>query len=366
MKKSSNSNLTKAKKAKNDEFYTQYEDIQKEVFAYLDYDENVFRDKTILLPCDDPEWSNFTKFFAQNFEKLGIKKLVSTSYAQQSKSYQSDYHPTLFETESPLYDKNKTTIQGKIFTLTREDLTGDGKINIEDIKWNYLDGDGDFRSDEVKILRDEADVIITNPPFSLFREFLAWIVEADKKFLIIGSLNAVKYVKVFPLIKSNILWLGTTGGAKTYIKPDKTEQKMGNTCWFTNIDHGRRHQPLKLMSAEEIIKFSTKKEFLKYDNYDAIDVARVKDIPSDYKGYIGVPITFLEKYCPEQFEIVGLGQGDLYRKLTPKGLNQKFVDNYYKNGGTGSIKEDHPILGYYNESGIATIPYMRIVIRHKS
>ena len=177
-----NENLTKAKSAKNDEFYTQYHDIEKEINAYLDYDPNVFEGKTILLPCDDPEWSNFTKFFAQNFERFKLKKIISTSYAPESKKI-SNYQPTLFEINDPQFDTKKTIVNGKIFTLTK-DKTGDGKIDVNDLEWTYLEGDGDFRSTEIKKLRDEADIIITNPPFSLFRDFLDWIIEADKKFLL--------------------------------------------------------------------------------------------------------------------------------------------------------------------------------------
>ena len=164
-----NENLGAAKKAKNDEFYTQYADIEKEMNAYLDYDENVFKNKTILLPCDDPEWSNFTKYFAQNFEKLGLKKVISTSYAPDSKLIEQDW--TDFEFESPKFDASKAKANGKIFTLSR-DSNGDQRVNFEDLEWEYLKGDGDFRSDEIKKLRDESDIIITNPPFSLFREFL--------------------------------------------------------------------------------------------------------------------------------------------------------------------------------------------------
>lgn len=204
-----NAKLTNAKKAKNDEFYTQYSDIEKEINAYLDYNSDVFRDKTIFLPCDDPEWSNFTKFFAQNFERLGIKKLISTSYAKDSKGLKTELQLSLLEVNSNKYDKSKTDIRGKIFTLTK-DISGDGKVNIDDFEWEYLKGDGDFRSEEVRRLRDESDIIITNPPFSLFREFLAWIVEADKKFAVIGNMNAITYKEVFPLIKENKIWLGAT------------------------------------------------------------------------------------------------------------------------------------------------------------
>lgn len=171
-----NINLGSAKTGKNDEFYTQYADIQKEINAYLEYNPDVFRGKTVLLPCDDPEWSNFTKFFAQNFELLGLKKLISTSFAQESKNYKADWQPTLFETENPLFDADRSAVCGKIFVLDR-DNNGDNRINIKDLEWQYLEGTGDFRSEEVTRLRDEADIIITNPPFSLFREFMVWLVE---------------------------------------------------------------------------------------------------------------------------------------------------------------------------------------------
>ena len=184
-----NKNLHEAKKQKKDEFYTQYEDIQKEVNAYIDYNPDVFRDKTILLPCDDPDYSNFTKFFAQNFERFGIKKLISTSYALESKLYKEQIQLSLLEVNSNKFDKDKTNIKGKIFTLTKAD--NNKKTDIDNLEWEYLEGDGDFRSNEVKKLRDESDIIITNPPFSLFREFVDWIMEAEKEFLIIGNINAI-------------------------------------------------------------------------------------------------------------------------------------------------------------------------------
>ncbi|EOK6384120.1 adenine-specific methyltransferase EcoRI family protein, partial [Escherichia coli] len=202
-----NSNLSAAKKAKNDEFYTQYHDIEKEMNAYLDFNKDVFRGKTILLPCDDPEWSNFTLYFAQNFERLGLKKLISTSYAHQSKQLNTAYQPSLFESESKQYDSDKSQKHGKIYTLT-EDSNHDGVIDFKDIKWQYLQGDGDFRSDEIKELRDESDIIITNPPFSLFLEFMAWIMDGKKQFAIIGNMNAITYKEIFPLIKENKFWLG--------------------------------------------------------------------------------------------------------------------------------------------------------------
>lgn len=321
-----NSNLSKAKNAKNDEFYTQYQDIEKEIMAYLDYDPNTFKDKTILLPCDDPEWSNFTKFFAQNFERFGLKKLISTSYAPESKLYKSNYQPTLFEKENPKFDPTKTVKNGKIFTLDH-DKSGDGKIDVNDLEWTYLNGDGDFKSDEIKKLRDEADIIITNPPFSLFRDFLAWIVEADKKFVIVGSKNAITLKEVFPLIKANKMWVGTTSFNKDmlFISPeevDPTKKPSSATrtvdgvvylrspsVWYSNLDHGRRHQPLPLMTMQDNIKFSKHKEikgkeYQKFDNYDAINIPFTDAIPSDYDGAMAVPISFLDKYSPEQFEII--------------------------------------------------------------
>lgn len=324
-----NSNLGAAKAAKNDEFYTQYADIQKEINAYLEYNPNTFRDKTVLLPCDDPEWSNFTRFFAQNFERLGLKRLISTSYAVESKKYKN-YEPTLFEMDSPIFDADKTRINGKFFELNR-DADGSGRIDIDDLEWHYLEGDGDFRSPEVCALRDQADIIITNPPFSLFREFVAWIVSSEKDMLIIGNINAITYREIFSLIRENRIWLGATGfmsdmvfgvpkGTEVDPKDKAKAQKLGytgdytrlgNSCWFTNLDHGRRHQPMQLMSMSDNKRFGKHKDikeygYLKYDNYDAIDIGYTDAIPSDYNDAMGVPITFLDKYCPEQFEIVGL------------------------------------------------------------
>ncbi len=319
-----NESLSAAKAAKNDEFYTQYYDIEREINAYLEYDPNVFRGKTVLLPCDDPEWSNFTLYFAQHFQTLGLKKLISTSYAPESKKYKTGYQPSLFELDAPQFDASKTSVRGKIFVLDH-DIDGDGRIDFHDLEWRYLDGDGDFRSQEVTDLRDEADIIVTNPPFSLFREFLSWIVEADKKFVIIGNMNALTYREVFPLIKDNKIWLGNgfhNGnayfrpiGEREYasgVKDDSTGLvKFRNCCWFTNLDHGRRHQPLSLMTMEENIMYSKHKEirgkgYPHYDNYDAIEVPYTDAIPSDYYGAMGVPITFLDKYCPGQFEILGI------------------------------------------------------------
>ena len=321
--KSSNKNLHKAKDSKNDEFYTQYFDIEKEMNAYLECDSDVFRGKSILLPCDDPEWSNFTKYFSQNFELLGLRKLISTSYAPESKKIDA-YVPTLFEMNDAQYDNEKSQKCGKIFILT-EDKSGDGKIDINDLGWTYLKGDGDFRSAEIKKLRDEADIIITNPPFSLFREFLTWIVEANKKFVLIANKNCITYKEVFPLIKNNMIWSGKTewsGGMwfETVKIEDVDMVKEGvnmknvSSIWLTNLDHGRRHQPLQLMTMADNLKFNKKLKgknaYVKYDNYDAIEVPFTEAIPSDYDGVMGVPISFLDKYNPDQFEIIGATESE--------------------------------------------------------
>ena len=371
-----NTNLANAKTAKNDEFYTQYSDIQKEINAYLDYDPNVFRGKTVLLPCDDPEWSNFTKFFAQNFELLGLKKLISTSYAPESKKYKMPYQPTLFETQQPYFNPDKSKTNGKIFVLTH-DLTGDNRIDINDLEWQYLEGDGDFRSKEIKKLRDEADIIVTNPPFSLFREFVVWLIESGKQFIIIGGMNAVSYKEIFPLIKENKMWMGNgfqNGNAYFRVEAPRESYadgvfdestnlvKFRNCCWYTNIDHGRRHQPLQLMTMAENFKHSKhkeirgRKEYIHYENYDAIEIPFTDAIPSDYEGVMGVPLTFLDKYCPEQFEIIGHPHGDygLELGLKPFPRELKAQNKGLRDGDL-----------YYMKDGKPELPYRRILIRKK-
>ena len=371
-----NASLTAAKNAKNDEFYTQYHDIEREINAYLDFNPDTFRGKTVLLPCDDPEWSNFTLFFAQHFEVLGLKKLISTSYAAESKLFKTPYQPSLFEQSAPQFDPAKTSVRGKIFVLDG-DVDGDGIIDFHDIKWQYLEGDGDFRSREVTALRDEADIIVTNPPFSLFREFLAWILAGKKKLLLIGNINAITYKETFPLIKDNKLWLGATSfnTGLYFFVPDgfkyaasykfdresggKAVNSVPGVCWFTNLDHGRRHQPLILMTEADNVRYSRHKEirgagYAHYENYDAIEVPYVDAIPSDYDGAMGVPITFLDKYCPEQFEIIGQTQGDSGKELGLRPYPRE-------------LKKLNPSLRdgqlYYLENGIPQKPYARVIIR---
>lgn len=322
-----NSDLSKAKAAKKDAFYTSWADIEREMNAYLEYNPDVFRDKTLLLPCDDPEWSNFTKYFALHFSEFGLKKLISTSYALDDNAPQGYETPTLFN-----FDDDVPEQRGRVFTLEAKDLSGDGRVDIDDLTWDYLEGDGDFRSPEVTALRNDADMVITNGPFSLFRDFVAWLVEGGVQFSIIGNVNAITYKEIFPLIKTNRLWLGPTitSGDREFRVPESYPLKAagfridedGNKFirvkgvrWFTNIEHGRRHEPLSLMTMEDNLRFSRHKTlrengYLKYDNYDAIEVPFVDAIPSDYVEAMGVPITFLDKYNPDQFEIIRFRHGD--------------------------------------------------------
>ena len=374
----SNQNLGGAKMAKNDEFYTQLTDINKEIQAYLDYNPDIFRDKTVLLPCDDPKWSNFTKFFALNFQLFGIKRLISTSYALDAKKAKYGIEPSLFPEEEydPKFDPSKWQTRGKIFILDR-DINGDDRIDFDDLQWDYLEGDGDFRSREVTQLRNDADIVITNPPFSLFREFIAWLMEGGIQFAIIGNMNAITYKEVFPLIKDNKVWLGPSisSGDREFGVPKEYPlnaagwriDENGNhfirvkgVRWFTNIEHGRRHEPLSLMTMADNIKFSShkdlrgRKEYQHYDNYDAIEVPYTDAIPSDYDGKMGVPISFLDKYCPEQFEIIGQTQGDSGKELGLKPFDRE-------------LKKLNPSLRdgqlYYMENGIPVKPYARILIR---
>ena len=380
-----NDSLGDARKAKNDEFYTQYSDIEKEMNAYLDFNEDVFRDKTVLLPCDDPEWSNFTKYFAQNFERLGLKKLISTSYAPNSKPKEIPYYPPLFELESDDYDAEKSNANGKLFVVVR-DVNLDSKINVQDIEWSYLEGDGDFRSEEVTALRDEADIVITNPPFSLFREFLAWIIEGSKDFVLIGNMNAITYKETFRLFADNKMWIGATNfntgmyffvpETFVYASTYKFEREIGGkkasrvpgVCWYTTIDHGRRHEPLVLMTEEENIKFSKHKEvkglgYQAYDNFEGIEVPYADSIPSDFPGVMGVPISFLNRYNPEQFEIIGnMDDHDDMKRLGVRPLSEDFIAGYRAVGGTGAQRAGGYWVGLTNPN---RFPYKRIFIRHR-
>lgn len=388
-----NVNLTAAKAAKNDEFYTQWADIEREMNAYLEYDPDVFRDKVILLPCDDPEWSNFAKFFALHFMDFGLKKLISTSYAPDSNPAGWFYQTTLFETEDPKFDPARTRVNGKVFTLDSTDINDDAVINIEDLRWDYLEGDGDFRSAEVTALRDEADIVVTNPPFSLFREFLVWLVQGETKFSIIGTGNVTTYKEVFPLIQANKLWKGATAnnadmvfgvpkGVEVaaadrlkaerlgYHSDDRYDYtRLGNSSWFTNLEHGRRHEPLQLMTMADNMKFSRHKdirgvEYQRYDNFNAIEVPYVDAIPSDFDGMMGVPVTFLDKYNPDQFEILfNADDMEQTKAFGVEPLGDKRVADYYAAGGTGGNSRGHRKLFLYRPR--PWVPFKRIVIRRR-
>ncbi|AJK68590.1 adenine-specific methyltransferase EcoRI family protein [Corynebacterium marinum] len=337
-----NTSLTTAKRNKNDEFYTMYPDIEREMVAYWNFNKNVFRDKVVLCPADDPEWSNFRKFFADVFEEWGLKKLICTSYAPRSNQDALFAVDIVEERNDPKYDPKLSEERGRVLVLEREDLNDDGRIDRADMKWEYLEGDGDFRSAEVTALRDEADIVVTNPPFSLFREFLAWLEDGGVQYSIIGTINATTYKETFALIRENRLWKGATanstdmifrvpkgaevkaddrakairmlrkiGGQYADLPDDADFTRQGSSCWYTNIDHGVRHEWLELDTMERNqTKRNAKKKvrehgYLKYDNYDAIEVPFTDAIPCDYDGVMGVPTTFLDKYNPDQFEVIG-------------------------------------------------------------
>lgn len=290
-KKALNKNLHSAKKGKNDEFYTQLTDIEKELRHYKEH----FKNKVVFCNCDDPRMSNFFHYFSYNFENLGLKKLITTCYKNQSRD---------------LFSDNES--ERAIWLEYTGDKNSDKVPNPEEIGIHLLNGDGDFRSEESIELLKEADIVVTNPPFSLFREYVAQLVEYEKKFIIVGHQNAITYKEIFKLIKDNKLWLGYGFNRnmahfvnKHYVDyASDADHKEGmirvsGVVWYTNIDTKKRHEDLMLY------KGYTPEEYPKYDNYDAINVDKTKEIPMDYKGVIGVPITFIDKYNPEQFEILG-------------------------------------------------------------
>jgi len=291
-----NSKLSNAKNAKKDEFYTQLSDIEKELKHYKRH----FKGKVVLCNCDDPRVSNFFHYFAYNFEKLGLKKLITTCYKNQN---------------ADLFSQNDS--EQAIYLEYNGDKNGNFVPEPEEIGINHLKGDGDFRSKESIELLKQADIVVTNPPFSLFREYVAQLIEYDKNFIIIGHQNALTYKEIFPLIKENTLWLGYgfKGGAahfintqyKDYASADDHQEGMirvSGVTWYTNFDISKRHEDLILY------KQFNSDEFPKYDNYDAININKTKDIPLDYEGYMGVPITFMNKYNPEQFEIIGATESE--------------------------------------------------------
>jgi len=397
-----NRNLGAAKGAKQDEFYTQYVDIQKEIEAYLEFDPDTFRGKVVYCNCDDPFESNFFKYFAANFNKLGLKKLVTTSY---DGSPIAGAQLTFGE-----YDEgNGTRQKPKAIAIEIEevkDVNGDGATGIEDVKLflkrnphtrTRLAGGGDFRSSECIALLSEADVVVTNPPFSLFREYIAQLVKHEKRFLIIGNVQAVTYKEIFPLIKGDRVWMGVTihSGDREFRVPDhyplnsagwRIDEnglkyiRVKGVRWYTNLDHGRRHEELKLMSMADNLRYNKKlkgKAYVQYDNYDAIEVSFTDAIPTDYDGVMGVPITFLDKYNPDQFEILGATQRGCH-DLVPD--TKKYDDCWEvrqdgsRTGSSGGkTNENANLVGndgrknyFINRDGkIIQSAYQRIFISHR-
>lgn len=331
-----NSNLGAARRAKNDEFYTQLTDIEKELRHYRKH----FKDATVLCNCDDPFESNFFKFFVLNFKRLGLKKLIATRYEGSAVAEYRDGKAKPY----------------KAVVTTVHDTTGDGGVDMEDVRNLFelgenelveLEGNGDFRSEECLALLDEADIVVTNPPFSLFREYVSILMEHQKKFIIVGNMNAITYKEFFPLLKDDKVWLGSTH-PKEFIQRNGTVKKFGNICWFTNLDIKKRHEELILVK-----KYAGHEdEYPTYDNYDAIEVSKVADIPLDYDGVMGVPITFLDKYSPDQFEIIGCS----LEIATPIKSVAKSNDVYQQGGNAFYIRtSEHQLRRLYD----------RIAIRNK-
>ena len=352
-----NKNLNAAKTAKKDEFYTQMTDIERELQHYWKH----FRDKVVLCNCDDPYESNFFKYFALRFNQLGLKKLICTCYngsPVQGNELMIDFGDFTDEPKKIAY---------KVEIKEVKDLNGDGAVDLSDVQY-LLKNDknvistlktGDFRDPECIELLKQADIVVTNPPFSLFREYIGQLMEYEKKFLIIGNQNNITYKEVFPLLMNNQVWLGFKSGDMAFRVPedyearetrywqDETGQKwrsLGNICWFTNLDHIKRHEELDL-----VCHYSSE-EYPHYDNYNAIEVSHVQDIPSDFSGVMGVPVTFLDKYNPEQFEIVGLTERNDDYNLNAEDINKLRIP--------GFAKYDRPYI-----KGVRK--YARILIRNK-
>ena len=385
---SKNSSLVAARAAKKDEFYTQYIDIQREVEAYLEFDPDTFRGKVVYCNCDDPFESNFFKYFAANFNKLGLKKLISTSYDGSPIAGQG----TLFPEYNEGNGKRQKPKALAVILDQVNDEDGDGAANVTDVelflqrnkaarKALKADGDyagGDFRSAECIALLKEADIVVTNPPFSLFREYVAHLMEHGKKFVIVGPKNAVTYKDIFPLIKDTRLWLGrgfANGNAYFSVAAGSSREfadgvydestglvKFRNVGWFTNLDHGRRHEKLPLMTLADNLKFSKHKEikgkasYDQYDNYDAIEVPFTDAIPSDYEGAMGVPISFLDKYNPDQFEILGITDRDNNSGLKTREYTKADVPNPGDLNRRGVIRTG----GRYRST------FARLLIRHRT
>ena len=358
-----NKNLNAAKVAKKDEFYTQLSDIERELQHYWQH----FRDKVVLCNCDDPYESNFFKYFALRFNHLGLKKLICTCYnGSPMTGNELMLHFDGYDDDEP------KKIAYKVEITEVKDENGDGAVDLSDVRY-LLENDknvmsllktGDFRSEECIALLKEADIVVTNPPFSLFREYIGQLMEYGKKFLIIGNQNNITYKEVFPLIKDNEIWLGYKSGDMAFKVPENSESRatrywedengqkwrsMGNICWFTNLDHNKRHEELDL-----VCRYS-EEEYPSYDNYDAIEVGKIADIPFDYQGTMGVPITFLDKYCPSQFDILGITDRGNEYGIKTKEYTPKDSPKYGDLNRRGAIKVN----------GVLKSTYARILIRNK-
>lgn len=345
-----NKNLNAAKEAKKDEFYTQLEDINNELRHYREH----FRGKTVLCNCDDPRVSNFFTYFAYNFEFLGLKRLITTCYKNQ---------------DMDLFSQNKS--EQAIYLIYDGDKNGNNIPDPEEIGIHPLKGDGDFRSRECIELLKQADIVVTNPPFSLFREYVAQLMEYDKKFLIIGHQNAVKYKEIFPLMMQNKIWLGYgfKGGAGHFISRYEDKAAAGDhregmirvsgVHWFTNLDIKKRHEKLILY------KQYSENEYPQYANYNAIEISKTELIPDDYDGLMGVPITFLDKYNPDQFEIIGnTSDTDWCRAAGVAAMGQGTIDQLRRQGNMAHVTANMNSL-YIIKDGKVSLPYGRLIIRRK-
>lgn len=345
-----NKNLNQAKYAKKDEFYTQLVDIENELRHYKEH----FKGKTVLCNCDDPRVSNFFHYFSYNFDHLGLKKLITTCYKNQNLD---------------LFSQNDS--EQAIWLEYYGDRNGNRVPDPEEIGIHYFKGDGDFRSQECIELLKEADIVVTNPPFSLFREYVAQLMQYGKKFVIVGHQNAITYKEIFPLIKGNSLWLGYgfKGGAGHFISKYEDIASAGDhregmirvsgVTWFTNLEIQKRHEDLVLY------KTYTKEAYPTYHNYNAINVDKTSDIPMDYDGIMGVPITFLDKYNPNQFEIIGTDSPYYIEELGIKCMGEKWIRDYRASGGTGHLTANMHSLCLYDNNGIPKSVYKRILIRRK-
>lgn len=372
-----NKSLTAAKRNKQDEFYTRLYDVENELRHYKQY----FKDKVVFCNCDDPFESNFFKYFALNFNHLGLKKLLATSYDSSPIAYTQ---LSMFGDGKAIQNINRRAYKIEINEV--RDYNDDGAVDLADVEWllknkantlTMLKGDGDFRSQECVDLLQQADIVVTNPPFSLFREYVAQLVEYDKKFLIIGNQNAITYKEIFTFLKNNKIWLGYKSGDMKFTVPDYYEERstrfwidetgqkwrsLGNICWFTNLDTTKRHEELVLYKHY----YGNEAEYPKYDNYDAINVDKVTDIPCDYFENMGVPITYLDKHNPEQFEIVA-SDFDVAQPVD-LGNNKRGTGRFY-------LETSKKSLDSVNDSGDALTDrqtdrqlrrlYSRIVIRRK-